>query len=56
MKFLAYATYLMVDLNDFLTKFCLNNLISVLYIYIYINLFFLSNGSLFTYVVRILFW
>ena len=37
MKFLGYVIYLMFDLNDFLTKFCLNNFISyVIYIYIYI--------------------
>ena len=36
MKFLGYVIYLMFDLNDFLTKFCLNNFISyVIYIYIY---------------------
>ena len=40
MKFLGYVIYLMFDLNDFLTKFCLNNFISyVLYIYIYIYIF-----------------
>ena len=40
MKFLEYVIYLMANLNDFLTKFCLNNLISY-----YIS-FFITNGSL----------
>ena len=40
MKFLEYIIYLMAYLNDFLTKFCLNNLISY-----YIS-FFITNGSL----------
>ena len=40
LKFLGYAIYLMVDLNDFLTKFCLNNLISYV-IYLWFFIFFL---------------
>ena len=40
LKFLGYAIYLMVDLNDFLTKFRLNNLISyVIYLWFFIYFF-----------------
>ena len=39
-EFLGYAIYLMVDLNDFLTKFRLNNLISYV-IYLWLLFFFL---------------
>ena len=54
MKFLGYVIYLMADLNDIFTKFCLNNLISyVIYIWLY---FFFSNSSLLSYVVRIFFF
>ena len=57
MKFLGYVIYLMFDLNDFLTKFCLNNFISyVLYIYIYIYIWLFVFAIVVSYVVGISFW
>ena len=52
MKFLGYAIYLMVDSNDFLTKYFLNNLISCI---IFLRFFF-SNGNSLIYTVKIFFW
>ena len=51
MKFLGYAIYLMVDSNDFLTKYFLNNLISCI---IFLRFFF-SNGNSLIYTVKIFF-
>ena len=56
MKFLGYIIYLIANLNDFMIKFCFNNLKNyVIYLWGFFFFFFL-NGSLLTYVVRIFFW
>ena len=55
MKFLGYIIYFIANLNDFMIKFCLNNLKNYV-IYLWGFFFFFLNGSLLTYVVRIFFW